>query len=146
MLDVTATPLMPEDIIAIFPLKQHPITKETGKDPMHLGVVIAVDEEEEQPILIQLMHPQRKSNRKTISTQNYKPLYVDHQNNMVFPVRSSRSVIKVTMRIRYQDVIPVGRIRLNKHGVMEKKVSIQINKLLKARLKDNENNINVRND
>jgi hypothetical protein len=138
MLDVTATPLMPEDVIAIFPLKQHPISKETGRDPVWLGVVISVDEEEEQPILVQLMHPQRISNRKTISTQNYKPLYVDHQNNMVFPMRSSRSVIKVTTRVRYQDVVPVGRIRLNNNGVMERKVSIQINKLLKSRIKENE--------
>ena len=136
MLDVTATPLMPEDVIAIFPLSHHPIAKETGKDTMHLGVVISVDEEEDQPILIQLMHPQRKLNRKTISTQNYKPLYTDHQNNMVFPMRSSRSVIKVTKKIRYQDIIPVGRIRLNSQGVMEKKVSIQINKILKARMKE----------
>ena len=138
MLDVTATPLMPEDVIAIFPLKQHPISKETGRDPVWLGVVISVDEEEEQPILVQLMHPQRISNRKTISTQNYKPLYVDHQNNMVFPMRSSRSVIKVTTRVRYQDVVPVGRVRLNNNGVMERKVSIQINKLLKSRIKENE--------
>ena len=57
---------------------------------------------------------------------------------MVFPMRSSRSVIKVTTRVRYQDVVPVGRVRLNNNGVMERKVSIQINKLLKSRIKENE--------
>ena len=80
MTDITVTPLVAEDVIAIFPLNKHPIDRETGRDLMHLGLVISVDKEQDLPIKIHLLHPQRIVNRKTFSTPNYKLLYLDHGN------------------------------------------------------------------